>query len=271
MPQLAVIHDINFVHRPKDLPWLKAKYYNRFFPKFAQKARRIVTVSHYSKNDIIRSFHINADKIDVVYDGVNPAFVPTDHESKIATRQKYTGGAGYFLFIGALHPRKNVAGLLKAFDAFKKATNTNLKLMVVGGEMHKTGEIADTWEKMRFNNDVVFTGKVPTPELHQILGAALALTFVPFFEGFGIPVLEAMSAGVPVICSNTTSLPEVGGSAVLYADPYQPEQITDAMIKITDDPWLRNALIEKGFEQKKNFSWDDTARLLWLSIEQAMQ
>ncbi len=270
IPQLAVIHDINFVHRPGDLPWLVAKYYNHFFPKFARIAKRIATVSFYSKEDIARSFKISYDKIDVVYDGINQIFEPLSLAEKNRIRKKYTAGAEYFLFVGALHPRKNVSGLLKAFDTFKSETTNNVKLMIVGGEMHKTGDIFETYENMKFKNDVLFTGRVSTGELHDIFGAALALTFVPFFEGFGIPVVEAMSAGVPVICSNTTSMPEVGGDAVVYADPMKIDQITDAMIKIANDRDLRKDLIEKGFEQKNKFSWDETAHLLWESVKKAM-
>jgi len=271
VPQLAVIHDINFVHRPKDLPWLKAKYYNRFFPKFAKIARRIATVSFYSKEDITRSFRVDYDKIDVVYDGINQVFEPISDQEKKAIREKYTGGTEYFMFIGALHPRKNVDGLLKAFDAFKHYKENDIKLVVVGGQMHKTGDIFETYENMRFKDDVIFTGRVSTDELHHILGAAMALTFVPFFEGFGIPVVEAMSAGVPVICSNTTSIPEVGGNAVLYADPLKIDQISNAMTQMANEPGLRKELIEKGFVQKKKFSWDETARLLWMSVERALQ
>lgn len=271
VPQLAVIHDINFVHRPDDLPWLIAKYYNYFFPKFARIAKRIATVSFYSKEDIARSFKIDYDKIDVVYDGINQIFEPLLEKEKKKIRKKYTDGTEYFLFVGALHPRKNVSGLLQAFDAFKGETINNIKLMIVGGEMHKTGDIFETYENMRFKNDVIFTGRVSTDELHDIFGAALALTFVPFFEGFGIPVVEAMSAGVPVICSNTTSIPEVGGNAVVYADPMKIDQITDAMIKLANDKDLRKNLIEKGFEQKNKFSWDETANLLWQSVKKALQ
>lgn len=271
VPQLGVIHDINFVHRPEDLPWLKARYYNYFFPKFARIAKRLATVSFYSKEDITRSFKVDYDKIDVVYDGINPIFEPISQKEIKAVREKYTGGTPYFLFVGALHPRKNVSGLLKAFDAFKSVDGNNTKLVIVGGEMHKTGDIFETYEDMRFKNDVVFTGRVETNDLHDIFGAALALTFVPFFEGFGIPVVEAMSVGVPVICSNTTSIPEVGGNAVLYADPIKIEQITDAMIKINNDTALRKSLVEKGFIQKNKFSWDETARLLWMSVEKTLQ
>jgi len=271
VPQLAVIHDINFVHRPDDLPWLIEKYYNYFFPKFARIAKRIATVSFYSKEDIARSFKIDYDKIDVVYDGINQIFEPLLEREKTKIRKKFTGGSDYFLFVGALHPRKNISGLLKAFDAFKGDTSNNIKLMIVGGEMHKTGDIFETYENMRFKSEVIFTGRVSTDELHDIFGAALALTFVPFFEGFGIPVVEAMSAGVPVICSNTTSIPEVGGNAVVYADPMKIDQITDAMIKLANDKDLRKELIEKGFEQKNKFSWDETAHLLWQSVERSMQ
>lgn len=271
VPQLAVIHDINFVHRPDDLPWLKAKYYNHFFPKFARKARRIATVSYYSKEDITRSFKVDYDKIDVVYDGINQVFEPTSIEDQNKTKKKYTNNHDYFLFVGALHPRKNICGLLKAFDAFKSLDKNKIKLVIVGGKMHKTGEIFETYDNMRFKNDVIFTGRVSTDELHSIFGASLALAFVPFFEGFGIPVAEAMSAGVPVICSNTTSMPEVGGSAVLYADPCKIDQITDAMLKLSTDSALRESLIEKGFEQKQKFSWDETAQLLWMSVERALQ
>ena len=271
VPQLGVIHDINFVHRPGDLPWLKAKYYNYYFPKFARIAKRIATVSFYSKEDITRSFKVDYDKIDVVYDGINQIFEPISEDEKTSVQGQRTDGKEYFLFVGALHPRKNVCGLLKAFDAFKSVSNTDKKLVIVGGEMHKTGPIFETYENMRYKKDVVFTGRVSTHDLHDIFGAAFALVFVPFFEGFGIPIVEAMSAGVPVICSNTTSIPEVGGNAVLYADPVKIDQITDAMIKISEDADLRKSLIEKGFIQKEKFSWDETARLLWMSVEKALQ
>jgi len=271
VPQIGVIHDINFVHRPDDLPWLKAKYYNHFFPKFARISKRLATVSFYSKEDISRSFKVDYDKIDVVYDGINQIFKPLSAAEITKVREKYTHGNPYFLFVGALHPRKNVSGLLRAFDAFKSVDETATKLVIVGGEMHKTGDIFETYEDMRFKHDVVFTGRVPTRDLHDIFGAALALTFVPFFEGFGIPIVEAMSAGVPVICSNTTSIPEVGGSAVLYADPLKIEQITDAMIQLHNNDELRKTLVEKGFVQKEKFSWDETARLLWMSVEKTLQ
>lgn len=265
--QLAAIHDINFAHRPKDLPWLTAKYYNYFFPRFARKARRIVTVSFFSKEDLLRTYKIGSDKIDVVYNGVNTLYTPTSELEKENAKAKYTGGKGYFLFIGSLHPRKNISGLLRAYDAFRTSVETDTKLVIIGESMFKSNDIELTYEGMRYKDDVIFTGRLSNEELHQVLGASLALTFVPFFEGFGIPVIEAMNAGVPVICSNTTSLPEVGGHAVLYVDPFSLNQIRDAMIKIYQEKELRELLINKGFLQKEKFSWDKTAELLWGSIQ----
>ncbi len=265
--QLAAIHDINFAHRPKDLPWLKAKYYNHFFPKFARKAKRIVTVSFFSKEDINRTYKIDNEKIDVVYNGVNTMYTPTSEPEKEDTKAKYANGKDYFLFIGSLHPRKNVCGLLRAFDAFRTSIDSDMKLLIVGESMFKTEEIELTYEGMRYKDDVVFTGRLGNEELHQVLGAAMALTFVPFFEGFGIPIIEAMNTGVPVICSNTTSLPEVGGNAVLYVDPFSMSQIKDAMVKLFQEKDLRELMIEKGFVQKEKFSWDKTADLLWGSIQ----
>lgn len=268
--QLAVIHDINFAHRQQDLPWLMAKYYNFFFPKFAKRACRIATVSKYSKTDISQSYGISSDLIDVVYNGVNERYQPTSEEEKERTRQKITSGSPYFLSIGSLHPRKNIDGLLRAYDEFRNAGNTEAKLVIAGDELFKTAEIRKTLKCMRFKNEVIFTGRLSVEDLHQLLGAALALTFVSFFEGFGIPVLEAMRTGVPVICSNTSSLPEVGGEAVLFVDPFDGRQITAAMQRIVDDENLRVELIAKGHVQQQKFSWDRTANRLWESIQQCL-
>lgn len=265
--QLTVIHDINFAHRPQDLPKLIAAYYNYFFPRFAKKACRISTVSYYSKEDIVRTYKIDSEKIDVVYNGVNTLYAPTSYEEQNATRVKYAEGKPYFLYVGSMHPRKNICGLLRAFDAFRTATEKDIKMVITGSEMFKTGEIKKTYEGMRHKDDVIYTGRLSPQELHQVLGAAIALTFVPYFEGFGVPVIEGMSAGIPVICSNTTSLPEVGGHAVIYADPFVVSQIKDAMIRIVEEEGLRETLINKGRLQQTKFSWDKTAEMLWGSIQ----
>ena len=123
---------------------------------------------------------------------------------------------------------------------------------------------------MEFKDDVIIVGRLQLNELSLVLGSALALTFIPLFEGFGIPALEAMQSGIPVITSKTTSLPEVVGDAAILCDPVNIEEIGDAMKRVSEDPELRKNMVEKGFEQSKKYSWDQTAELLWESIEKTI-
>jgi len=270
IPQLLVMHDINFVHRPGDLPWLTSRYYNHYFPAFAKKASKLVTVSGFSADDISRSFGLERDHVSVVYNGVNSDFAPIPVEEADQVRMKYTKGKPFFLFVGALHPRKNIDGLLKAFDRFRFEHGPEVNMVIAGGQMFKTGPIHEVYNHMQFRDEVIFTGRVSSDELKKLMASAMALTFVPHFEGFGIPVIEAMSAGTPVICSNTTSLPEVGGEAVLYVNPKDIGDIASAMQRISSDAQLRNQLRESGFRQKEKFNWDTSAVQLWKSLEGLM-
>lgn len=264
-PTLAVIHDINFHHHPEGIPWQFRTYFNHFFPKFARKATRIVTVSEYSKNDISASYSINPDKIDVTHNGANTDYCPITFEEKEAVKAKYSNDKPYFVFVGALNPRKNVARLLQAFDMFSLQSN-EYNLVIVGEPMFLTKEIEHTLKNMRNRQSVIFTGRLKVDELRMVLGAATALTFVPYFEGFGIPMVEAMNCHVPIIASNRTSMPEVAGRAAYYVDPYNVDSIAKAMKLIATDGQLRDALIAEANQRKKLFSWDNTAEKLYTSM-----
>jgi glycosyltransferase involved in cell wall biosynthesis len=265
--QYGVMHDINFFHHPEYLKFSNQKYYNYYFPKFAKKAARLGTVSEYSKQDICRSFKIPEDKIDVVYCGINSYYQPVDAITIGSTRNKYTGGKPYFIFIGTLSPRKNVLGLMKAYERFRMDTGLDMALMIVGGGMFKTAELKKYRSEMKFGADVVFTGWLNDKALNDVLASSLALVFVPFFEGFGIPLIEAMQCDVPIICSDVTSLPEVVADAALLVDPASTEEIKNAMARLATDPGLRKELIEKGRRRRTFFSWEKTSRLLWESIQ----
>lgn len=264
--QLAVIHDINFLHHPSALKFSNRHYYNFFFPRFARKATRIATVSKFSQQDIAANYHIPPSMIDVVYNGVNDFYQPIDDAEKEKVRQQYAGGHPYFVFIGTLSPRKNVLGLMKAFEHYKKQYGCDSLLLIVGGSMYKTAELYDYQKQLQFGSCIHFLGRLPDAELNRILGAALALVFVPFFEGFGIPVIEAMQCRVPVITSNITSLPEVAGDAAILVDPTDTAAISGAMHQLVTDISLRNRLIEKGILQKEQFTWERAAQRLWDSV-----
>lgn len=268
--QLAVIHDINYEHYPNDVPFLERKYYKHFFPKFAQKARRIATVSEFSKKDIAKTYKIDPAKIDVVYNGCNELYTAVDEKTQQQTKQKFSQNCDYFLFVGALHPRKNISRLFQAFDKFKNDQPGTMKMVIVGEKYYWTSDIKRTYLNMKQKDDVVFTGRLSTEDLKNVLGSAFALTYVPYFEGFGIPILEAMNCDTPVITSNITSMPEVARDAALLVDPFSVESIANAMLCIYKDEDLRNKLIQKGRKRKMDFSWDKTANALWKSIEKAV-
>ncbi len=263
---LPVIHDINFVHYPKDLPYSSRYYYNYFFPKYAKKAKRIVTVSEYSKKDIAKTYQIEKKKIDVVYNGSNQIYSPLTDDDKLIIKDKHTGGYDYFIFIGSIHPRKNMTRMLLAFDNFRKLNKNPYKLIIIGSQFFKNKEMKNIYNRLQFRNDVLFFGPQSPENIKGVLGAARALILASKFEGFGIPVLEAMHCNVPSIISNSTSLPEVGGNAALYIDPFSIESINNAMMKIANDSNLRNELIENGKIHRENFSWDKTADKLWESV-----
>ena len=267
---ISVIHDINFKHRPKDLPFFSRKYYNYFFPKFARKVNKIITVSKYSKQDIATQYHIQNNKIEVVYNGCNEIYKPLDEKEKQKIRNKYTSGNEYFIFIGSMHPRKNIENLFKAFETYKNETKSNFKLVIVGQKFFLTKNIENAYKLSKFKEDIIFTGRISNKELHELLASSYALTFVSFFEGFGIPIIEAMNCDVPVICSEVTSMPEIAGDAALYIDPYSVESIKNAMISITEDESIRDDLINKGQKKRSLYNWDKAATEIWNIIEKEL-
>lgn len=268
-PQLPVIHDINFLHHPKDVKWLTSKYYNYYFPKFAKEASRIATVSEYSKQDISTNYKIDANKIDVVYNGINSFFKPLDEFVKSTTKKKFANGCDYFVYVGSLHPRKNISTLIKAFGKFKKEKTTKIKLVLAGPNYWGMSDIYKQIKLEGIEGEVIFTNRLRNDDLALVLGSAIALTFIPYYEGFGIPLVEAMQAEVPIITSNVTSLPEIAGDAALLVNPYEVDEIKNAMIKIWQDEVLRKDLIAKGSIQKQKFSWEKSGDLLWESIKKA--
>ncbi|MBN2668226.1 MAG: glycosyltransferase family 4 protein [Bacteroidales bacterium] len=268
--QLNIIHDLNFEANPQWLPKCFSFYYKKYFPIWTKASSRIATVSEYSKQDIHERYGFDLDKIDVVYNGSNALYQPIDVASKEATKQKYTSGSDYFVFVGSLHPRKNIEHLLLGFDRFKKNNTNSIKLVIVGSKYYWNGTIKEAFESMKFANDVIFTGHLPTEDLKNIVAASLALTYLSYFEGFGIPLVEAMSSETAIIASNATCLPEVAGDAALYVPPKDVTAIADAMQELVENPELRQKLIENGRQQRKNYSWDLTAQRLWQSVEKTL-
>jgi glycosyltransferase involved in cell wall biosynthesis len=267
VPQIAVIHDLNFEHYPEDLPKSARNYLREYVPEFAKKADHIITVSNYSKEDIISTYGIDSSKITVAYNGGSEEFKPCTISEKEIVKNKYTAGSDYFVFVGSLHPRKNIIRLFKAFEGFKQNSGSITKLLIVGEKLWKDNGIEKAYESLSFKKDVIFTGHLPLNDLTMVVGTAKALVFPSYFEGFGIPLVEAMNAGCPIICGNRTALPEIAGDAALLVDPFSYESIQQGLEKIDDDKELRMQLIAKGTRRAKDFSWDKSADIIWEVIE----
>jgi len=268
VPQVGVIHDLNFEHYPEDIPWQPRLYLRRFFPKFAKKATNIVTVSQYSKDDICKTYSIPEQKVVVGWNGASEAFHPLETAAITAVRSRIANGKPYFIFVGALHPRKNVGRLLEAFNAFSQE-NQEIDLVIVGENLWKNKQLPSDGISKNTKARVHFTGHVSLEELTELMGAAYALTYVPYFEGFGIPLAEAMKCGIPVISGGLTSLPEVAGDAALYCDPFSVPDIASKLLQLASDPQLYADLKSRSLERGKLFSWDKTAAVCWSAIESA--
>ena len=257
-------------------------------PICLRRATKIVTISHATEEDIITYYKIPKEKITVIYVGFQNLIPYKDTAPRIDTKM-----IPYFFFTGRVKPRKNVHTIVSAFIRFKKRTHADCKLVIAGktgGEYHQSmvkelmdGQAVDhvyneyvseqlkkDITKNESQNEVFFIGYVSTEFLCSYYLHALAFVFPSLNEGFGMPVVEAMSLGTPVITSSISSLPEAAGDAGLLIDPYDTEALSHAMEKIFYDSDLRTVLIEKGYAQAKKFSWEKTAHEYLLFLEQAV-
>lgn len=266
LPQCLIVHDLAFLHYPSFHKKSHLSFYKKYTPKFLEKTAAIATVSSFSKNDIIGQYKIDPDKIDVVFSAAKDLFKSCGDEEKSFIKNKYTEGKEYFLYTGAIHPRKNLMNLLKAFSVFKKRQKTNMKLVLAGRLAWKYESFIESLKSYKYRNDVVMTGYVDEVELVKITGAAYGLVYPSFFEGFGVPVLEAMKCNVPVITSANSAMQEIAKDAALYINPESHIDIADKMMLLYKDENLRNQLIEKGRSTAEEYNWDKTAALLWQSI-----
>lgn len=271
VPQVGVIHDINFEHFPNDIPQNASIYLRNHFPKFARLAKEIITVSEYSKKDIIYNYGISPDKIKVAYNGKSESFQPISEDEKLSFRKEFSNGNSYFLFIGSLHPRKNLVNMLLAFDHYKMQNfDSGNQLVIVGDPYWWNEDMKSVLDQLTFGKDIKYTGHLPEDQLTKLTAAAHALLFVSYFEGFGIPIVEAFQSQIPVICGNRTSLPEISGDAAYLVNPFDVNEIAYAMQQVDENEQLRNVLIEKGKDRLHLFNWDQTAEICYTSIKKSI-
>lgn len=268
-PTVLISHDIAYAHYPEHIPWTTRKYYQYFFPKFHKLAKRIVTVSQATKKDIIQTYGLNNANITVGYNSVPNKFEPILEVEKEAIREQYTSGKPFFIYVGAVHPRKNIVRLIQAFDIYKAKSSRDYKLLIVGRKAWKNNDLEKVYQGLAYRSDIIFTDTF-VPDVSKILASSEGLAYVSLFEGFGIPLLEAMHTEVPLLTSNTSSMPEVAGDAAILVNPKNIEDIADGFLQLEDPIVVRN-LIAKGKVQREKFSWDTTAQVIYQAILEAAE
>ncbi|MEZ4967979.1 MAG: glycosyltransferase family 1 protein [Saprospiraceae bacterium] len=258
-PTAMTCHDLVPLHYPRQIPFRHRYYLLHYLPKFLRRADRIITVSEYVRQDIVRSCGVPSEKIVAVYNGCREGFSPLDDAEKRVVRKEFADRQEYFFYSGAIHPRKNIPRLIRAYDRFRQKTGAPVKLLLAGRFAWKTGAVKTALEHSPFRDDIRLLGYVTDEHLALLMASALALVYVSTSEGFGLPLLEAMYAETPVLSANATALPEVAGNAALLVDPYSEAEIAEGMERLWADRTCAAHLIDAGRRQRKRFSWDHAA------------
>lgn len=258
VPTLLTVHDLAYKHFEDNVNLIQQAYYRYFMPRFLRRADHITTVSEATRQDVIAS-GISPDKVSVAWNGTDPRFTPAGREACEAIRTEFTRGNPFFLYVGAIHPRKNVVRLIRAFSEFKSASGAPHHLVLLGRMAWMTADVEEAIRQSPYRDAIVQVG-YQKDRLPAFYSAATALTYVSLFEGFGMPLTEAMGCETAIITSNLSSMPEVCGDAGLLVDPQSISSIAEAMVRLASDESLRQALIERGRLQRLMFSWESTAR-----------
>lgn len=262
---VATVHDLIPLLFPHFTPKAKKTrfyiIYKLLMKWIAKKADLVLADSEHSRKDIERGLHLNNDKVRRVYIGIEPNYQPkTEKEMPRSVREKYQIKKPYFLYVGRHDPYKNIDKLVQAYAAYLKDVPAGVNLVITGKRDSRYPEAYQWAEKENLLGKVIFTGYVSNEDLLELYRHALAVVLVSRYEGFGLPVLEAMACGVPVLCSNAASLPEVAGEAAILVSPDSEHEIIDGLKNLSLDRSLREELIQKGFQQVKKFTWEACAR-----------
>jgi glycosyltransferase involved in cell wall biosynthesis len=272
-PVVPTIHDLAFEHLPetfKRRSWMQLRLTVRHT---ARQAAHIITVSEFSRRDLMETYHIEPERITVTPEAAPKHFIPAGPEEIERVRARYKIAGDYILAVGSIQPRKNLSRLLAAYSGLIQArSQVKLpQLVLVGKRAWLYAETLRTVGELGLKSNVIFTGYVPEGDLPPLYSGALCFVYPSYFEGFGLPPLEAMKCGTPVIAGNRTSLPEVIGPAGLLVDPFDSHAIGDAIGRLIDDAALRQTLRERGLLQARRFDWHETARLTLKAYERAFE
>lgn len=265
---VMTVHDVlEHMYRAHDRSGLRRSLHFHLTRRVLRGAARIFAVSQFTKNDVMKLFHILPERIEVVYNAIDERFLRghTTEADRQLIAERYQVTYPFLLYAGRISPHKNLVRIIEAFSALKAELEKegkfrDLKLIIIGDELSKHPDLRRTVIKSGVQNDVRFLGFVPIEVLRIFYDAAKIFVFPSLYEGFGLPPLEAMAHGTPVVTSNTSSLPEVVGKAAVLVNPENVFEIMRALHRVLLDQPLREKLKQRSYEQAQKFSWDDSAR-----------
>jgi len=269
VPSVVTVHDLGYLHLPDTHPRLERWYLDWSTRRHARIAQRLIADSEATRHDLIQCYNASPEKIRVVYPGRDESLLPVvDRDQIERAESRYDVAGDYLLYLGTLRPRKNLYRLVQAFARAKRDLDTSVSLVLAGKAGPHAMELAQLADELHIADSVVFTGYIRDEDKAALLSGALGLVFPSLYEGFGLPLLEAMSCGVPILTSSVSSLPEVAGEAALLVDPTSEPQIAEGIRRIITDRDLRQRLVARGFERVTQFSWRSAALDLWTVFEE---
>lgn len=257
---VITLHDVIPYRMPKTVSKRYMKIFSESLPGIVNNSDGIITVSNYSKNDIIKAFNLPEEKVFVTHLASEPIYKPLDKLiCKSIVKKKYHIAEDYILYVGGFSPRKNIPGLINAFNRLLDKTNPNLKLIIAGSKGESYANYHELVSRLGIGDKVVFPGFVPTMDLPFLYNAAKLFVYPSFYEGFGLPPVEAMACGIPIISSNLTSIPEIVGTSGVLVNPHNIEEMAFAMENVLSDKRLADKLSASGIKRASEFSWRKTA------------
>lgn len=260
-PVVVTLHDLIPLKHPETEKFAAQIYWRLQIPIAARRSTFIITDSEHAQQEIMRDFQVPSEKIRAIMLGFAPRMLqPRDRAAGAAIREKYGLPAGYILYVGTIQPRKNLDTLIEAYSMLKSERGIDCKLVIVGRKGWLYDKLFARIRELDLANDVIFTGFVPDEELPFIYDGARVFAYLSLFEGFGLPPLEAMACGVPVVTSNTTSLPEVVGDAGIAVPPTAVREVAEALFRVLDNEDAAAVMRKKGLARAQSFSWESAAR-----------
>lgn len=270
IPTILTVHDLSFMHFPETFTPSLRKYLNQVVPRSVRRASHVLADSQTTKDDISNIWHVDDKKITVLYSGVDRSFRPPSEKAQLAkVRDKYDlGDEPYILSVSTIQPRKNYQMLIRAFK--EVAMDFPHRLIIAGGKGWFYEETLAEVNAQGLNDRVLFVGFVDDQDLPALYSDATLFLFPSLYEGFGLPILEAMACGVPVVVSNASCMPEVAGNAALILPPRDQEAWTTAIRDLLDDPRRRTQMVADGFLRARQFSWKRAAEQLSGLVQQLL-